>query len=153
MNGSVVIVIRKYPNRRLYDTSTSQYVNLDFIKDLVLKHKDFKIVDSKSDKDLTKNILLQIISEQEVDEEQSVLTNNVLKQLIRFYGSEMQVFVRPYLEKSLARFLERQESMQGMLEEMMDTKSFDSFTKILEDSVDKWTRFAFGEPPKKSGED
>jgi polyhydroxyalkanoate synthesis regulator protein len=92
---------------------------------------------------------LQIISEQEVDEDQSVLTNSVLKQLIRFYGSNMQVFIRPYLEKSLTMFIDRQESIQGFVDKMAHSKSFDSFSQIIEEGMEKWTRFTFGDYLKK----
>ena len=88
-----MVTIKKYPNRRLYDTSQSQYINLDYIKHLIIDHKDFEVVDSKSGENLTKTILLQIISESETNEQQSLLTNSLLKQLIRFYGGDMQVFV------------------------------------------------------------
>jgi len=143
-----LIIIKKYPNRRLYDTSASKYVNLDFIKTLVIKHREFRVVDSKSSKDLTKHILLQIISEQETNEDQSLLTNSVLKQLIRFYGSEMQVFIRPYLEKSLAAFIDRQESIQGFLDKMVPQKSYDSFSQIFEEGLEKWAKFTFGTSSK-----
>lgn len=148
-----MIIIKKYPNRRLYDTSESQYVNLEFIKSLVLKHREFKVVDSKTRQDLTKSILLQIISEQEGDEEQSLLTNSVLKQLIRFYGSEMQVFVRPYLEKSLATFIARQDTIQGFLDKVVNPKSFDSFSQILEEGMEKWARFTFGKAASQSNQE
>lgn len=143
-----MIIIKKYPNRRLYDTSASKYINLDFIKELVIKHREFRVVDSKTEKDLTKTILLQIISEQETDDEQSVLTNSVLKQLIRFYGSDMQIFLRPCLEKSLTMFIDRQESIQGFIDKMVHPKSFD-LSQIIEDGMEKWTRFTFGDASKK----
>ncbi len=133
----------------MYDTASSKYVNLDFIKELVMKHKDFRVVDSKSEKDLTKQILLQIISEQEVDDEQALLTNTLLKQLIRFYGSDLQILLRPYLEKSLAAFLERQESMQGLIDGFIDKSTFESFRHLFEENLEAWSRFAFGEKPGK----
>ena len=79
-----MITIKKYPNRRLYDTSKSQYINLEAIKALVMSSQDFQVVDSKTDENLTKSILLQIITEQEGNEGQSLLTQTVLKQLIRY---------------------------------------------------------------------
>ena len=94
-----MVTIKKYPNRRLYDTSRSQYVNMDYIKTLVNERTDFNVVDSKSGDDVTKTILLQIISESETNEHQSLLTNKLLKQLIRFYDSDMQLFLREYLEQ------------------------------------------------------
>jgi len=107
-----LIQIKKYPNRRLYDTSQSKYINMDYILELIKKHQDFKIVDSKSGEDHTKSILMQIISEQESDDQQSLLTDTLLKQLIRYYDTDMQPVLRSYLEQSLAGFLDQQETVQ-----------------------------------------
>ena len=81
--------LKKYPNRRLYDTSQSCYVTIDNVRELVMSHERFRVLDSKSGEDLTRSILLQIIMEQENDAGEHVLTNEVLQQLIRFYGSGM----------------------------------------------------------------
>ncbi|MGB0833676.1 MAG: polyhydroxyalkanoate synthesis repressor PhaR [Psychrobium sp.] len=133
-----MITIKKYPNRRLYDTSTSQYVNLDYIHQLVMNHTEFEIVSSKDGSNLTKTVLLQIISESETNDSQSLLTDALLKQLIRFYDSDMQVFVRQYLEQSMARFLEQQESMQGMMKNLVDASPMNMFTKMMEQNASMW---------------
>jgi polyhydroxyalkanoate synthesis repressor PhaR len=135
------ITIKKYPNRRLYDTRQSQYVNLEYIKQLILDHKDFEIVDSKSGENLTKSVLLQIISEQETSDDQSLLTNTLLKQLIRFYGGDMQVFVRQYLEQSLANFLKQQDVVQGMMKNLVDSSPMGMFGKMMEQNMDAWSKF------------
>ncbi|MFC3201977.1 polyhydroxyalkanoate synthesis repressor PhaR [Alteromonas oceani] len=135
-----MITIKKYPNRRLYDTSRSQYVNMDYIKTLVNERTDFNVVDSKSGDDVTKTILLQIISESETNEHQSLLTNKLLKQLIRFYDSDMQLFLREYLEQSLISFMEQQDSLQGMMKNMVDTSPLGMFSKIMEQNIDAWTK-------------
>lgn len=144
------ITIKKYPNRRLYDTSQSQYVNLEYIKQLILDHKDFEIVDSKSGADLTKSVLLQIISEQETSDDQSLLTNSLLKQLIRFYGGDMQVFVRQYLEQSLANFLKQQDTVQGMMKNLVDSSPMGMFGKMMEQNMDAWSKFT---QPKNKDDD
>ena len=108
-----MVVIKKYPNRRLYDSSQSKYINLDYIKILINDRIDFKIMDSKTEADITKSILLQIISESEANEQQSLLTDVLLKQLIRFYDSDMEVFVRQYLEQSIVQFIAQQDKVQG----------------------------------------
>ncbi len=141
-----MITIKKYPNRRLYDTSQSTYVNLDYIKQLVIGHNDFEVVDSKSGEDLTKSILLQIISESETNEQQSLLTNSLLKQLIRFYGGDMQVFVRQYLEQSLASFMEQQDAVQGMMKNLVEVSPLGMFGKMMEQNMGVWNK------PKKSDE-
>lgn len=133
-----MITIKKYPNRRLYDTSRSQYVNLDYIKTLINERAEFQVVDSKTDDDITKTILLQIISESETNEHQSLLTNSLLKQLIRFYDSDMQYFVRQYLEQSLISFIEQQDKMQGMMKNMVETSPFGMFSKMMEQNMDAW---------------
>jgi len=131
-----LITIKKYPNRRLYDTSQSQYVNMDFINKLVLNYSDFEVVDSKTGEDLTKSILMQIISEQENSVDRSLLTNTLLKQLIRFYGSDMQVFVRQYLEHSLATFLKQQDAVQSVMKNLTETNPINVLGKMIESNMD-----------------
>ncbi|MEH6442938.1 MAG: polyhydroxyalkanoate synthesis repressor PhaR [Oceanospirillaceae bacterium] len=133
-----MITIKKYPNRRLYDTSTSQYVNLDYIRKLVLEHTDFEIVSSKDGSNLTKIVLLQIISEAETNDQQSLLTDSLLKQLIRFHDGDMQVFVRQYLDQSMSQFLEQQESVQGMMKNLVDSSPMGVFGKMMEQNMDMW---------------
>lgn len=137
-----MITIRKYPNRRLYDTSKSQYVNLETIKTLVMQHQEFQVIDSKSGEDLTKSILLQIISEQENNDQQSLLTQTVLKQLIRFYGSESQLFMRQYIEQSIAFFLDRQDAMQGVVHDIFDKSPVSFFNELMEQNIALWKSFA-----------
>lgn len=133
-----MITIKKYPNRRLYDTSKSEYINIDDILVMVQNHLDFQIVDSKTGEDHTKSILLQIISEQEVNDSRSLLTNTLLKQLIRFYNSDMQPYVRSYLEQSLAGLLEQQETMQQMVNNLVKTSPASMFTKMMEENMKLW---------------
>ncbi|WP_395339978.1 polyhydroxyalkanoate synthesis repressor PhaR [Ningiella sp. W23] len=133
-----MITIKKYPNRRLYDTTKSQYVNLEYIKNLINDREEFSIVDSKSGDDITKSVLLQIISESETNEHQSLLTDALLKSLIRFYDSDMQVFVRQYLEQSLVQFIEQQDKVQGMMQNMVDNSPIGMFTKMMEKNMEAW---------------
>ncbi|GLS27536.1 polyhydroxyalkanoate synthesis repressor PhaR [Marinibactrum halimedae] len=145
-----VIIIKKYPNRRLYDTSQSQYVNLEAIKTMVMKHQEFQIIDSKTEEDLTKSILLQIISEQETNENQSVLTNQLLKQLIRFYDSDMQVFLRMYLEQSMANFLDQQDAMQSVMQNIIDSSPMGMFGQMFEKNMDFWRNIGSSASPSNS---
>ena len=98
-------VIKKYPNRRLYDTASSSYVALADIKQLVMHHKPFRVVDAKSGEDLTRSILLQIILEHEA-EGAPILTEQVLANIIRFYGHSMQGFMGSFLEKNVQTFMD-----------------------------------------------
>ena len=143
-----MIIIKKYPNRRLYDTSQSQYINLEYIKTLVLSHHEFKIIDSKTEDDLTKAILLQIITEQESNDQQSVLTNQVLKQLIRYYDTDMQIFLRMYLEQSMANFLDQQEAMQSVMRDIIDRSPIGILGQMLEKNMDFWRNVSSSEPDK-----
>ena len=136
-----MITIKKYPNRRLYDTSQSQYVNLDYVRQLVITHSNFEVVDSKTGADLTKSILVQIISEQETSEQQSLLTNTLLKQLICFYGGDMQGFVSQYLEQSLSTFTQQQESIKELMKTQMEATPFGAFSKIMEQNLKTWEQF------------
>lgn len=133
-----MVVIKKYPNRRLYDSTQSKYVNLDFIKVLINDRVEFKIVDSKTEADITKSVLLQIISESEANEQQSLLTDVLLKQLIRFYDSDMEIFVRQYLEQSIVQFIEQQDKVQGLMKNMVDNSPIGMFSKIMEQNMSAW---------------
>ncbi len=148
-----MITIKKYPNRRLYDTSQSQYINLETIRALVMSHNEFKVIDSKTETDLTKSILLQIISEQENNDSQSLLTESVLKQLIRFYGSEMQGFLGQYLEQSLSTFIDRQDTMRGVMQDMMDASPMNVFNQMMEKNMSVWGSFPSPEDQKEKPDD
>jgi polyhydroxyalkanoate synthesis repressor PhaR len=104
-------LIKKYPNRRLYDTKTSSYITLADVKQMVLKQEDFQVVDAKSNDDLTRQILLQIILEEESGG-MPMFSSDVLSQMIRSYGSAMQGFMGSYLQKNLEGFQQLQKVMQ-----------------------------------------
>jgi polyhydroxyalkanoate synthesis repressor PhaR len=97
-------LIKKYPNRRLYDTETSTYITLTDVKQLVLDQEDFKVIDAKSNEDLTRAILLQIILEEESGG-LPMFSSSMLSQIIRFYGHAMQGMMGTYLEKNIQAFI------------------------------------------------
>ena len=104
-------IIKKYPNRRLYDTETSSYITLADVKKLVLEPVAFKVEDAKTHEDLTRSILLQII----LDEETAgapMFSSDMLSQIIRFYGNAMQGMMGSYLEKNIHTFIEMQKRLQ-----------------------------------------
>jgi polyhydroxyalkanoate synthesis repressor PhaR len=110
-------LIKKYPNRRLYDTRTSSYITLSDVKELVLKSEDFQVVDAKSNEDLTRSILLQII----LDEESGgmpMFTSDLLSQMIRFYGNAMQGMMGKYLEGNIKAFTDMQSKLQDQAQAM-----------------------------------
>jgi len=111
----LVRVIKKYPNRRLYDTDTSSYITLTEIKQLVMESEVFVVRDAKSGDDLTRNILLQIILEEEANGS-PMFTSSVLANIIRFYGHTMQGFMGSYLEKNMQALVDMQQPlMQGVV--------------------------------------
>ncbi len=103
-------VIKKYPNRRLYDTDTSAYITLAEVKHLVMAAESFVVLDAKSGEDLTRSILLQIILEEETAGV-PLFTEQILANIIRFYGHAMQGFVGAYLEKNMQVFMEMQQKV------------------------------------------
>jgi polyhydroxyalkanoate synthesis repressor PhaR len=115
-------LIKKYPNRRLYDTKTSSYITLADVKQMVLKQEEFQVVDAKSGDDLTRQILLQII----LDEESGgvpMFSSDLLSQLIRFYGHAMQGLMGTYLEKNIKAFQEVQKTLQEQSQRMYGDNS------------------------------
>lgn len=127
-----VRLIKKYPNRRLYDTQTSSYITLQDVKELVLKQEEFQVLDAKTNEDLTRSILLQII----IDEENAgapMFSHDVLTQFIRFYGNAMQGVMGSYLEKNVQAFLEIQKNIQEQSKAMFGDNS-----KVNEDL---WSQF------------
>jgi polyhydroxyalkanoate synthesis repressor PhaR len=114
-------LIKKYPNRRLYDTTTSSYITLSDVKALVMNHQPFGVVDAKSGEDLTRPMLLQIILEEEAAGA-PMFSEAVLANIIRFYGHAMQGFMGKYLESNVQSFMDMQlqlsESQKGVTPEI-----------------------------------
>ncbi|MGE8356109.1 MAG: polyhydroxyalkanoate synthesis repressor PhaR, partial [Microvirgula sp.] len=111
-------VIKKYPNRRLYDTATSSYITLEDVKQLVVENVDVQVIDAKSQDDITRSVLLQIILEEE-SSGAPLFTYDVLTRLIRFYGNAMQGLMGGYLEKNLELFSQMQGKLQDQTRQMM----------------------------------
>ena len=110
-------LIKKYPNRRLYDTKTSSYITLADVKQMVLMQEEFQVVDAKSGEDLTRAILLQIILEEESGG-LPMFSSDLLSQLIRFYGNAMQGMMGTYLEKNIRAFHDIQKTLQEQSSKM-----------------------------------
>ena len=141
-------ILRKYTNRRLYDTSRSCYITLDDVRDLVLENVQFQVQDSKTGKDLTRNILLQIISEQEGGRVPACSHNQVLQQLIRFYGDSMSGMLGQYLEQSISVFLAQQDRIRAQMESMIDaTNPLKMMNKIAGSNMAMWNMFNPGAEP------
>ncbi|HEY7656365.1 MAG TPA: polyhydroxyalkanoate synthesis repressor PhaR [Burkholderiales bacterium] len=110
-------IIKKYPNRRLYDTETSSYITLSDVKKLVLEQTEFRVEDAKTHEDLTRSILLQIILEEE-SAGAPMFSSDMLSQIIRFYGNAMQGMMGNYLEKNIKTFIDMQKRLQEQSRQM-----------------------------------
>ena len=110
------VIIKKYANRRLYNTSTSSYITLDHLAHMVKENVDFQVIDAKTGADLTHTILTQIIMEEESTGEQ-MLPTNFLRQLISMYGNSMQALLPGYLEASMEHFRENQVKLRKAIED------------------------------------
>jgi polyhydroxyalkanoate synthesis repressor PhaR len=133
---------KKYPNRRLYDIEESRYVTVEDLRKIVLSGESITVVDSKTDKDLTRTVLLQIISEQEGEGHEPILTNRVLEQLVRFYGDPVQGVVSRYIEQSIMTFLEHQEQYRLRLNEFSTAEPLNLMRKALEQNMEFWNKLA-----------
>lgn len=129
--GDGPITIKKYANRRLYNTATSSYVTLDTLAEMVKEGDDFVVFDAKSGEDITKSVLTQIIFEEEA-KGQNLLPIQFLRQLIRFYDDNMKVFVPSYLEMSMESFAKSQDEFRSRLQDAFDP---DTTFKTFEEQI------------------
>lgn len=130
-------IIKKYPNRRLYDTEVSKYITLEDVRQLVLDGVDFCVKDVKSNEDLTRAILLQIISEQEHGGE-PMFSTDMLTHIIRFYGDSMQSVASEYLRKSLEMFVQQQKQFQKNLTDAVTSNPINTMTELTERNLKLW---------------
>jgi len=134
-------VLKKYPNRRLYDTQTSSYITLADVKQMVLDGHAFEVRDAKSGDDLTRSILLQIILEEESTGAPMFSTES-LAQIIRFYGHAMQGVMGSYLEQNVQTFTDLQSRFAEQSKGLYDPKNF---------TPEMWTQFVSGQAPMMQG--
>lgn len=133
-------VIKKYPNRRLYDTSESKYVTLHDVRKLVLDDVRFCVIDKKSGEDITRNILLQIIVEQEEGSE-PILSTDVLQQMIGFYGNSVNALAGDFLRNSVNLFYQQQKRLQSQVTSALNLAPLPSaFTDVAKRNLELWQR-------------
>jgi polyhydroxyalkanoate synthesis repressor PhaR len=132
-----VRVLKKYPNRRLYDTQTSSYITLADVKKMVLAGEHFEVRDAKTGEDLTRSILLQIILEEE-SAGMPMFSTNMLASIIRFYGHAMQGLMGSYLEKNLQAFVDMQQRFAEQTKGLYDAQNF---------SPEAWAQFFNAQSP------
>jgi polyhydroxyalkanoate synthesis repressor PhaR len=156
MAGEQPTIIKKYANRRLYHTGTSTYVTLDDLARMVKNGEDFVVTDAKTGEDITRSVLGQIIFEQEGRGEQPLLPIAFLRQLIRFYGDQVQALLPSYLESSLSAFTHNQDKLR---EQMARAMSGDALGMIEEQTRRNMEMFSeamrmfmpFGKSPANAG--
>ncbi len=130
---SSVRIIKKYPNRRLYDTEVSRYITLADVRSLVMAGVEFRVVDTSNDDDITRAILLQIMLEEESGGE-PLFTANMLAQIIRFYGGTLHGLFARYMEESLDIFGKQQHQMR----EVWGENPFDAMRRLAQRNVGMW---------------
>jgi polyhydroxyalkanoate synthesis repressor PhaR len=130
-------VIKKYPNRRLYDTELSKYITLEDVRRLVRDGVDFVVRDSQTDEDLTRSILLQVIAEQEAGGE-PIFTTPVLMQIIRFYGDAVQGLAADFLQRSLLAFGRQQQLFRRQLEDLVPKDAVGTVADLTQQNLALW---------------
>jgi polyhydroxyalkanoate synthesis repressor PhaR len=155
--GGERVVIKKYANRRLYNTASSSYVTLEHLAEMVKQGVDFVVYDAKTNEDITRTVLTQIIFEEE-SQGQSLLPIQFLRQLISFYGNSMQAFLPSYLELSLASFTQQQERLRNQLASFGQAGGMAAYEEQIRQNLQLFDRamkmfspFAFA-PPARSDE-
>lgn len=136
-------VIKKYPNRRLYDTEISSYITLEDVRQLIVDGETFEVRDAKTSEDLTRTVLLQIIAEHE-ERGQPMFSTQLLTQIIRFYGDSLQGFMGSYLEKSMEMFLEQQTQFRSQLNNLLGQTPWSMLNQLTERNLDLWKSFQQG---------
>ncbi|MEO0575170.1 MAG: polyhydroxyalkanoate synthesis repressor PhaR [Pseudomonadota bacterium] len=129
--------IKKYPNRRLYDTELSKYITLSHIRDLVIAKEPFVVIDKKTGDDITRAILMQVISEQEQTGE-PVMTEDFLSQIIRTYGNAMPNVVSNYLEQSLRLFVNQQAQARNRVRKVIGIDPVDAVAGLAQRNFARW---------------
>ncbi|MBS0193511.1 MAG: polyhydroxyalkanoate synthesis repressor PhaR [Proteobacteria bacterium] len=136
-------IIKKYPNRRLYDTEISSYITLEDVRQLIVDNEPFEVRDAKTGDDLTRAVLLQIIAEHE-DDGQPMLSTELLSQIIRFYGDSLQGFMGSYLERSMQMFIEQQQQFRSQLNNLIGQTPWSMLNQLTERNMDLWKSFQQG---------
>lgn len=132
-------IIKKYPNRRLYDTNQSCYITLSDVRDLVLAETPFKVIDRQSGDDITRSILLQIIMEQEAGG-QPLFSTDILAQFIRNYSDATRKGFMEYMEQSVGLFSRQQTAMQEQMHKVLAGTPLDTWMKMGEQNMETWKK-------------
>ena len=124
--------LKKYPNRRLYDTTDSKYVTLHDLRQLIVAGESISVADSRDGSDLTRAVLMQILSEQEAEGHEPVLTNRALEQIIRFYGARLGNVASRYIEQSMLTLLEHQDQFRSRMRQLSELNPLNIMRQALD---------------------
>jgi len=142
--------LKKYANRRIYDSEASQFVKLSEIWQMVLDRVAFRVVDANNGKDLTRSVLMQIITEMESEGHESLLTNRVLEELIRFYDDKLVAMLSPYVEQQILQSLAIRDEMRDRFAKAFTqpyASTEETFKKMIE-QYDRLARVVAGKVPE-----
>ena len=130
-------IIKKYPNRRLYDTEISSYVTLEDVRQLIVEGEEFEVRDARTGADLTRSVLLQILAEHE-DIGQPIFSTQLLTTVIRFYGDSLQGIIGSYLERSIQNFSEQQQQLRGTLGNLVVQTPWNLLNQLADKNMEIW---------------
>jgi polyhydroxyalkanoate synthesis repressor PhaR len=136
-------IIKKYPNRRLYDTEISSYITLEDVRQLIVDGEQFVVRDARSGADLTRQVLMQIISEHE-EHGQPIFSTELLTQVIRFRGDALQGAMSSFLDRSLQFFLEQQQTLRGQLGNLATGGPWSLLNSLAERNMELWKSLSQG---------
>ena len=155
-------IIKKYPNRRLYDTKNSCYINLGQIRELIEKSVPVKVIDRQTEKDITRSILLQIIMEQESNQ-QPLFSTDSLEKFIRYYEDNSREGFMHFMDKNIQFFHEQQEMLTKQMQEFMTFNPLEYWVDTTNKNLDAWKNLQrnfmqsasayTGQSPKETGDD
>jgi polyhydroxyalkanoate synthesis repressor PhaR len=139
-------VLKKYPNRRIYDTESSKFVALAEIRQMITDRESIQVLHSKTGEDLTRSVLMQVITEMEQEGHASLLTNRVLEELIRFYGDKIVAMMGPYLEQQILQSLASQDQIREHLTKAF-TQPYPTPEQAIKSMIEQYQVFTGQTPP------
>jgi polyhydroxyalkanoate synthesis repressor PhaR len=155
MSDDSIRTIKKYPNRRIYDTHDSKYITINDVRDMVVNGIEFKVIDTQSKKDITRSILLQIIIDQESESDPLFSTDN-LQNFIRYYGENQQQGFSDFIDQSLTFFQQQQDQFQSNMTDIMENNPVKVWSDISKQNMEMWQQMQgafFGQSKKEKSED
>ena len=130
-------IIKKYPNRRVYDTHESKYIKIDDLRQMIISNIDFQVIDTQSKEDVTRSVILQIILEQE-SETNPLFTNENLKNFIRYSSTQQNQFFSDYMTQSLSFFNQQQEQFSTNIKDFMSQTPVNTFSDLSKQNMEMW---------------